>query len=466
MNAAVPAPNPTTGKGAGAAASAAIAWDLPLRTIPSYPGAIAEVPAIVADVLPAGEIALLHDGTAKSVGERDLLDVVRGDLDPERPVREVLARRGDHGTVLDEATVDGATADARGVVGLLSVGSGTVSDLAKAVAAGLDLPLIAVQTAASVNGYSDSLSVLVRNGAKRTLPTTWPQALVIDHDVLAAAPAALTRSGVGDAAAVWSSPADWYLANALGLDHTWDEESITPVREVAQALIDTAPQDPAAMTALVDTLTIGGLGIGHTGTTAGLSGCEHLISHLLDMSAMAKGTEHDLHGAQVGVASVVSAALWEIALDEVGLGTLDPSRLAPPAGLEDTVKAAWAQMDPTGRVGAECWASVSKKVATWEAHQESVAAFFADWSRHEPVLRRVTAPPETPAAALANWSAPQRFSELTPAVDADLARWTLRTLPYMRDRFTVADLLLFAGRWDDDLLDAVLARAARAGGGL
>lgn len=464
MNA-VPASAPTDPKGAGAAAAAAAAWELPLRTIPSYPGALAELPAIVADIAPDGDLALLHDGTAKQFGDRDLLDVVRASLG-DRPLRDVVARRGAHGTVLDEATVDAAIAGARGIGGLLSVGSGTVSDLAKAVAADLGVPLVAVQTAASVNGYSDSLSVLVRNGAKRTLPTTWPGALIIDHDVLAGAPAKLTRSGVGDAAAVWSSPADWYLANALGLDTTWVEDSITGVRETAQALIDTPSDDPAALDALVDTLTIGGLGIGHTGTTAGLSGCEHLISHLLDMSAMARDTEHDLHGAQVGVASIVSAALWEIALDEVGLGRLDPSRMAPPEGLEETVKQSWAQVDPSGRVGAECWTSVSKKVATWDSHQESIGAFFAEWDRHETVFRRLTAPPETPAAALANWGAPRRFSELTPPVDADLARWTLRTLPYMRDRFTVADLLLFAGRWDDALLDRVLERAAQAGGGL
>ena len=39
-------------------------------------------------------------------------------------------------------------------------------------------------------------------------------------------------------------------------------------------------------------------------------------------------------------------------------------------------------------------------------------------------------------------------------------------LPFMRDRFTLADLLLLAGRWTDDLVGRVLDRAARAGGGL
>ena len=71
-----------------------------------------------------------------------------------------------------------------------------------------------------------------------------------------------------------------------------------------------------------------------------------------------------------------------------------------------------------------------------------------------------------PATALQRWGAAVTFSALTPAVDADRARWALRTLPYMRDRFTLADLLLLAGRWDDALIDRVLARAAEVGGGL
>ena len=36
-------------------------------------------------------------------------------------------------------------------------------------------------------------------------------------------------------------------------------------------------------------------------------------------------------------------------------------------------------------------------------------------------------------------------------VGVDRARWALRSLPYLRDRFTLTDLLLLAGRWDDAL---------------
>ena len=184
------------------------------------------------------------------------------------------------------------------------------------------------------------------------------------------------------------------------------------------------------------------------------------------MAAMADGTAHDLHGAQVGVASVVAAALWEVALDEEDLGAFDPWALAPPDDLRARVHASWSGLDPSGRVGAECWAAVERKFATWAAHRSDTARFFGGWAAHEEILRRYAYLPQVPGRALGRWGAPLRFADLTPAVDPQRARWALRCLPFMRDRFTLADLLLLAGRWTDELVERVLDRAALAGGGL
>ena len=153
----------------------------------------------------------------------------------------MLAARGPHGVVLDEATVAAGADAARGASLLVSVGSGTVTDLAKQAAAELDVPVVVVQTAASVNGYADSLSVLVRDGAKRTVPSVWPSALIVDHDVLRGAPDRLTRSGVGDATAAWTGPADWYLACALGLDRAFDGPALEPVLAAAEGLLTADP---------------------------------------------------------------------------------------------------------------------------------------------------------------------------------------------------------------------------------
>jgi glycerol-1-phosphate dehydrogenase [NAD(P)+] len=455
-----------TGLGPGRAGAYIARWDLPLRAVESGPGALAALPAVLDRFVPVADLALVVDGTPITYPGGDVVATVRGLLPAGTPTRTVTAAAGEHGTVLDEPTVAAGVAAARGASLLLSVGSGTVTDLAKQVASELGVPVVVVQTAASVNGYADSLSVLVRNGAKRTGPSTWPSALIIDHDVLRAAPDRLTRAGVGDAAAAWCSPADWYLACALGLDRAFDGEVLQPVLDAAEVMLSADPSTPEALTALADTLTLGGLAIGATGTTASLSGCEHLISHLLDMAAMADGTEHDLHGAQVGVASVVSAALWEIALEDDGVGALTAADLAPPDDLRARVEECWIDLDPTGRLGAECWAAVERKFTTWEEHRGGTSRFLGDWAAHEETLHRYAYAPEVPARALQRWGAPLRFADLTPAVDPERARWALRCLPFMRDRFTLADLLLLAGRWNDELVERVLDRAARTGGGL
>ena len=457
-----------------APATVAARWGVPLQDVTSGPGALSALPAAL-DGHTDGEIGLVSDGTPKAYRaasdgdggvERDVEATVRALLPTGTAVRTVAPVSGAHGVVLDEATVAAAREAACGVSLLLAVGSGTVADLAKQVGLELGLPVVVVQTAASVNGYADSLSVLVRNGAKRTTPSVWPHALIVDHDVVRGAPLRLTRSGVGDATATWTSPADWYLACSMGLDRAFDAGPVDTVVAAAGGLLTADPATPEALTALCDTLTLGGLAIGVTGTTASLSGVEHLVSHLLDMASMADGTDHDLHGTQVGVASVAAAALWEIALDDLRLGALAPWALAPPDALQERVYASWSGLDPSGGLGAECWSAVERKFATWAQRRDGTARFLSGWGEHEETLRRYAYPPEVPARALKRWGAPLRFSELTPAVAPDRVRWALRSLPFMRDRFTLPDLLLLAGAWTDDLVERVLERAARAGGGL
>ncbi|HEX5812247.1 MAG TPA: iron-containing alcohol dehydrogenase, partial [Pseudonocardia sp.] len=221
----------------GRAAAFAQRWDVPLRAVESGPGALAAVPAVLARFVPIAELALIVDGTPMTYRDGDVHAAVRRLLPAGTPTRTVTAAGGDHGPVLDEATIAAALDAARGASLLLAVGSGTVTDLAKQVAAELDVPVVVVQTAASVNGYADSLSVLVRNGAKRTVPSTWPSALIVDHDVLRGAPDHLTRAGVGDAVAAWTAPADWYLACALGLDRAFDGEALQPVLDAAEGLL-------------------------------------------------------------------------------------------------------------------------------------------------------------------------------------------------------------------------------------
>ena len=68
--------------------------------------------------------------------------------------------------------------------------------------------------------------------------------------------------------------------------------------------------------------------------------------------------------------------------------------------------------------------------------------------------------PERSAATLKHWGAATRFSELTPGLSRDQVLWTLRALPYMRDRLTLARTFCDVGRVDgNEFLERVLERA-------
>lgn len=69
----------------------------------------------------------------------------------------------------DEEGVAEVEAAIEGAGCVVSVGSDTITDLGKTASKRQgDLPYVAVQSAGSVDGYADDLSVLLKGGAKRT----------------------------------------------------------------------------------------------------------------------------------------------------------------------------------------------------------------------------------------------------------------------------------------------------------
>ena len=121
------------------------------------------------------------------------------------------------GTVrADEETVERAVAEVGEHRLLVSVGSGTLTDIAKVTAQRTGSRHVAVQTACSINGFIADRSVLVVAGAKRTVQSRWPDVLVADTDILTAAPWQLNLAGVGDLSTVPNAVAEWQLAARLG----------------------------------------------------------------------------------------------------------------------------------------------------------------------------------------------------------------------------------------------------------
>jgi glycerol-1-phosphate dehydrogenase [NAD(P)+] len=190
---------------------------------------------------------------------------------------------------------------------------------------------------------------------------------------------------------------------------------------------------------------------------------EHLFSHMLDMVAGERGTPTGLHGAQVGVGSVIRAATWEEFCARMAAEPLDLARLFPEIdSLAPQVRAAFAELDPTGRIGEECWSRYRAKLVQWHANRDRVTAVLADWEATRREHDTMVLGSADLAAYLVQAGAPARFTDLDPPVPAGLMRWVVANCQFMRERCTIADLMLLAGWWDAAGVARVLARVDAA----
>lgn len=414
-----------------------------------------------------GPVTVLTDTVPKRRETADLLAAVCERLEGRHEVRLAVLEAQAHRVHADGETLDQATTLVDGATCIVTVGSGTLVDIGKSVSAAHGaMPHIAVQTATSVNGFADDQSVLLVEGVKRTTPTRYPDALIADAETLVGAPPALNLAGVGDLLAMFTAPADWKLAAELGMADSFAPTAVSMVRSHGEAVLAAAPRlsagDLSAATFIAQALTLSGISMGVAGTTAPASGMEHTVSHLVEMAMNKRGLDAALHGALVGVSTIVSALLWE----KVQARLTTRVRLAyPTAGeMEDRVRHAFAKLDPTGAMADECWRLYSRKLARWTANRERTSAL--DLSVVAASVAPLLSPPRILVESMASAGGPVRFSALEPPVEPELVRWSLENCHLMRDRFTVADLAFLLGIWTKAHVQDLLAEAAVLGGGL
>ena len=447
-----------------------------MRRIEIAAAALGRLPEVVSEFGRGGNeaprVVLVTDATPMRRGGEDLKLGVEELLAGRFEVSRVVLGEGRGQLHADERALAEARAAVAGADCVVVVGSGTVTDVCKAVVAGTGAPpLMVVQTAASVNAFSDDVSVLLKSGTKRTVPSRWPDALLVDLTTLADAPPAMNLAGFGDIISMWTAPADWYLASAVGMDDSYHPAPVAMLYGGGRELLDDGAAlrrgEPQALDRLARVLTLSGITLGIAGKTAPLSGTEHLVSHLIDMAAEQAGNPVAFHGAQVAVATIPVAAAWEVFLTEFDPSMLDLQRLFPDeAALEPVVREAFAGIDPSGGVGEECWNDYATKLTLWRRSRERVERFFEEWPEHRTRMREMVLPPERLGRALREAGAPARFGELDPPVAPGVARWALANCHLMRNRFTLADLLFFAGWWDEAFVERILERARSAKGGL
>lgn len=196
----------------------------------------------------------------------------------------------------------------------VSVGSGTINDLCKLTSHHHKQSYLTVPTAASVDGYTSFGASITYQNAKQTFDCPAPVAVVADVDVIAAAPKEMTAAGYADLAAKVPAGAEWMIADIVGA------EPIQPAAwHVLQDCLDDLLSDPAGVAAgdpkavadLFEGLILSGFAMQAARSSRPASCCDHLFSHILDMTHHRYKGKFVSHGFQVAIGTLTMCAVFD-----------------------------------------------------------------------------------------------------------------------------------------------------------
>lgn len=215
---------------------------------------------------------------------------------------------------------------AKGFEYLLGIGSGVINDICKYVAVAVRIPYGILATAPSMDGYVSGVSALYDGGKKVTVSTCIPREVLIDIDVLKAAPIDMIAAGAGDLIGKYTSLLDWKLAHCL-IGERYDGQIAERMSRALELCMREAEyvtaRKESAIHALTQGLILSGVEMQNAGNSRPASGSEHHVSHYLEMAGEKAGIDFAPHGVKVALGCLVSVMLYRYAAERY------PSELKP-----------------------------------------------------------------------------------------------------------------------------------------
>ncbi len=393
-------------------------------------GALRLVPEICARATQSRSVAVFMDTRTRDVAG---LTVCRNLAVGDWQVRALLVPDPAPGKspVCDDVTKESLAGVIAEAGLLVSVGGGVMTDLARWIATEKNLPFISIPTAASMNGYTSGNIAASVKGIKVIIDGKPPVALATDPAIVRNAPAELTASGLGDVLAKSVSSADWYF-NHLVFGDYYCARAVNLIAEIEPLYRDHSEDLKArkgpAVEALFKALMLTGAAMTMVGTSAPASGGEHLVSHTLDMMSSLDGHEHDLHGRQVGIGTVLTAELYRRVL------AIESPQFAQPDSSADTQF--WGKLAPD--MIAQCEAKKPRLRQAMEKLSQR-----NEWDK----LRQSLAPRARNPATIKECLAKADAAHLAEHIRCSRERLLAAFLHAheMRSRFTILDLARLAG---------------------
>jgi glycerol-1-phosphate dehydrogenase [NAD(P)+] len=217
---------------------------------------------------------------------------------------------------------------------MIAVGAGTLHDIARFTSAKTGVPFISVPTAPSVDGFTSLGAPLIIRGVKTTFQMTAPMALFADLAVLKASPQKMIAAGFGDMLAKYTSLVDWKFGH-LVKGEPYCPLVVKITREALESCIDNVEKisigDEEGIQILIEALIKSGLAMLLFGQSHPASGGEHHLSHYWEMEFLQQNKPAVLHGAKVGVSTLLLADIYKKVFIEF---ITDPERIASLANHE------------------------------------------------------------------------------------------------------------------------------------
>ena len=332
---------------------------------------------------------------------------------------------------------------------LISVGSGSVTDITRINATRARLPFVSVATAPSNDGYTSVVAPLLLRQAKIQRAGVCPGIIVCDLDVLASAPLAMVASGVGDVLGKYIANADWLLGNIIN-GEPYCPVCASIVMGAAAKLIENvdeiAQKTEKGIRALAEALILSGLSITILGHSRAAASIEHNIAQYWEARLVQQGRIPPKHGASVGVATLLVWPFFSRFLDE-DLSKLDLAQIkASRISREDREK--WMVHAYGEQGGRAIMRENPDDFLTWDEQERRIKVAQARVGEIQDVIRALP-----PLAEVEN-TIRTLHGDMTPEdedISPELLDLSLRCGKDYRTRYTLFKLLDECGLLEDYL---------------
>ena len=333
---------------------------------------------------------------------------------------------------------------------IVGVGSGVINDICKIVANLARKPYIIVGTAPSTDGYASATSSMERKGLKVSVNSKCPDVIIGDTQILAQAPMKMLASGLGDMIAKYVSICEWRIAHLI-TGESYNEDIAGMVRLALKKCVDNLngllQRDQEAVASVFEGLAICGIAMSYAGLSRPASGCEHYISHVLDMRSAQFRTPVETHGMQCAMGTLLTVKLYE------KVKSIKPNREKALSHVKSFSYSEWCeQLRSLLGEGAQTMIALEEREGKYDTakHAARLETILENWD----VILRILEE-ELPSAVmleklLAQIGAPKTISDI--GVDEAMMPVILGATRDIRDKYVLSRLLWDLGITPEEVL--------------